>query len=78
MSTQVEFIKTIPTNRAESASRCDKCGEIVADIDAGFSPGLQAMTHDCGGKWRRITFERGTGAWWPLRPGRKPLPEGEV
>lgn len=35
-----------------SASRCDKCGETVDDIDAGFSPALHAMKHDCGGTWR--------------------------
>lgn len=35
-------------------SRCDKCGEFISDIDAGFSPGLQGMKHGdtCGGTWR--------------------------
>ena len=33
-------------------SRCDKCGEYVSDVDAGFSPGLHEMKHDCGGTWR--------------------------
>jgi hypothetical protein len=34
-------------------SRCDKCGEYVSDIDAGFSPGLHEMGHGgCGGTWR--------------------------
>jgi hypothetical protein len=33
-------------------STCDRCSEVVADIDAGFSPGRQGMSHDCGGKWR--------------------------
>lgn len=33
-------------------SKCDKCGEVVADIDAGFSPGVQGMKHECGGTWR--------------------------
>lgn len=45
----------------ESASRCDKCGEIVADIDAGFSPGLHEMAHECGGTWRRVLWDRETG-----------------
>ena len=31
--------------------KCSKCGEIVKHIDAGFSPALQGMGHDCGGKW---------------------------
>lgn len=35
-----------------SGSRCDKCGETVTDLDAGFSPGVQGMDHDCGGTWR--------------------------
>lgn len=33
-------------------SRCDRCGETVDDIDAGFSPGLHEMAHGCGGTWR--------------------------
>jgi hypothetical protein len=37
-----------------SASKCDRCGEVVADIDAGFSPGLHGMAHDCGGTWIRV------------------------
>lgn len=33
---------------------CDKCGEIVLDLDAGFCPALHGMIHtDCGGAWRR-------------------------
>lgn len=43
------------TTKRGGASRCDRCGEVVSDIDAGFSPGLHAMAHDCGGTWRRIT-----------------------
>lgn len=36
-------------------SRCDKCNAMVADIDAGFSPGLHEMGHgDCGGTWRVV------------------------
>lgn len=35
-------------------SRCDKCGEAVESIDAGFSPGLHEMRHDCGGTWREV------------------------
>ena len=46
----------------ESASRCDKCGEIVADIDAGFSPSSQKMKHECGGRWQKIQWCRETGA----------------
>ena len=45
-----------------STSRCDKCGETVADIDAGFSPGLHEMGHECGGTWRVVKL------------GRPPLP----
>jgi hypothetical protein len=36
-------------------NRCDKCGEQVSDLDAGFSPGLHAMAHDCGGTWRVVS-----------------------
>ena len=36
-------------------SKCDKCGEIVSDLDAGFSPGMHGMKHGgCGGTWRVI------------------------
>jgi hypothetical protein len=35
-------------------SRCDKCGETITDIDAGFSPGLHEMAHECGGTWRVV------------------------
>lgn len=38
-----------------NASRCDRCGEVVKDADAGFSPGLHEMAHDCGGTWRAAT-----------------------
>lgn len=38
---------------AEDVSICDSCGEIVADIDAGFSPAVHGMAHECGGRWRR-------------------------
>lgn len=31
---------------------CDGCGETVSHIDAGFSPALHEMKHDCGGTWR--------------------------
>lgn len=37
-----------------SKSRCDKCSEVVDDLDAGFSPGLHEMGHDCGGTWRVV------------------------
>jgi hypothetical protein len=50
----------------ESASRCDKCGEIVADIDAGFSPGSHEYGHECGGTWRRVLWDRESGAWEPV------------
>jgi len=34
-------------------SKCDRCGEVVEDIDAGFSPGRHEMRHGhCGGTWR--------------------------
>lgn len=28
---------------------CTGCGAVVTDIDTGFSPAVQEMTHDCGG-----------------------------
>jgi hypothetical protein len=34
---------------------CDKCGETVTDLDAGFSPAIHEMRHECGGTWRRPT-----------------------
>lgn len=37
-----------------SRSKCDRCGETVADIDAGFSPGMHEMRHECGGTWRVV------------------------
>lgn len=40
-----------------SASQCDQCGEIVTDLDVGFSPGRHEMVHDCGGTWRIIVIE---------------------
>lgn len=36
-------------------SKCDKCGEVAADIDVGFSPGVHEMKHNCGGTWRVLT-----------------------
>jgi hypothetical protein len=48
-------------------SKCDKCGEIVDDIDAGFSPGLHKMHHDCGGVWRVVEtmeYECVECGWW--------------
>ena len=38
---------------AIDVSICDRCGEIVSDIDAGFSPAVHGMAHGCGGKWMR-------------------------
>jgi hypothetical protein len=35
-----------------SASKCDRCGETVDDLDAGFSPAALEMRHGCGGTWR--------------------------
>jgi hypothetical protein len=44
---------------SERASKCSRCGEVVRDIDAGFSPGLQGMGHaGCGGSWKIFTVER--------------------
>lgn len=37
-----------------SASKCDRCGEVVTDLDAGFSPAAHAMQHHCGGAWRVV------------------------
>lgn len=31
---------------------CDGCGEVVTHLDAGFSPAVHAMRHDCGGAWK--------------------------
>lgn len=47
-----------------ASSKCDGCGETVDDIDAGFSPGLQALGHDCGGTWRVVTVPAGTPDDW--------------
>ena len=38
---------------ARDANVCDQCGEIVFDLDAGFSPAVHEMSCECGGKWRR-------------------------
>lgn len=39
------------------ASRCDRCGETITDLDAGFSPAVQGMGHaNCGGKFQRVTL----------------------
>lgn len=35
-----------------NASRCDRCGEVVTYLDAGFTPDVQEMAHNCGGRWR--------------------------
>ena len=43
-------------------SKCDKCSEIVSDLDAGFSPGLHRMSHDCGGTWRVVPDETAAAA----------------
>jgi len=41
-----------------SGSKCDRCGETVSDIDAGFLPAAHGMRHDCGGTWRRaVSYE---------------------
>ena len=47
-----------------AASRCDGCGEVVTDIDAGFSPGLQSMAHSCGGTWRVVSEASETLTPW--------------
>lgn len=31
---------------------CSRCGEVVTHLDAGFSPAVHGMKHDCGGTWR--------------------------
>jgi len=38
-------------------SKCDKCGDTIFDLDAGFSPSRLGMTHDCGGKWIAAELE---------------------
>lgn len=51
----IECIRVIDNANAmieRGASRCDQCGELASHIDVGFSPGLHAMRHDCGGTWR--------------------------
>jgi len=40
-------------------SKCDRCGETITDLDAGFCPGLHQMGHDCGGTWHRVRHYRG-------------------
>jgi hypothetical protein len=35
-----------------TGSKCDRCDEFIADLDAGFSPAMQGMQHGgCGGNW---------------------------
>lgn len=53
------------------SSKCDRCGEVATDIDAGFSPGLHEMKHDCGGTWRVHSSSMGRS----LMP--KPMPRDE-
>lgn len=36
-----------------SDSKCDKCGAVVSDLDAGFSPADPGMKHSCGGIWEK-------------------------
>ena len=43
-------------------SECDRCGEAVESIDAGFSPGLHEMRHACGGTWREVPETRARAA----------------
>jgi hypothetical protein len=63
-----------------SQSTCDRCGETVADIDAGFSPAAQEMKHDCGGTWiatsEATPVERGNGL--PTRGDLVPGDDGEL
>lgn len=33
---------------------CNRCGETVSDLDAGFSPAVSRQHHACGGAWRRM------------------------
>lgn len=40
-----------------SASQCTNCKELVTDLDAGFSPGLHSMMHECGGTWERVNLD---------------------
>lgn len=36
-------------------NECERCGEQITDIDAGFSPADQGMAHGgCGGRWVRV------------------------
>lgn len=42
---------------AEQGSACDRCGDYVSDLDAGFSPGLHEMRCSCGGTWVDIGAE---------------------
>jgi len=46
------------TTATVTTNRCDGCGEECSDIDAGFSPGLHAMAHGCGGTWRQVPLVR--------------------
>jgi len=45
-------------------SKCDRCGEFVADLDAGFCPAIHGMTHhDCGGRWQHATIDDGVSSY---------------
>lgn len=41
-------------NEPDHIDRCDVCGAVSTDIDAGFCPSLHGMAHDCGGTWQRV------------------------
>ncbi len=39
---------------AQQGSACDRCGEFIADIDAGFNLGLPDLRCECGGTWTSL------------------------
>ena len=54
-----------------SASKCDRCGEVVTNLDAGFSPSRHGMMHGggCGGTWRPYERPSLFTCWGPSRGG---------
>jgi hypothetical protein len=44
-----------PGDAPPHVDRCDRCGDVVTDLEAGFCPSLGKMRCECGGRWRTVT-----------------------
>lgn len=42
-----------PIDPKKNMNICDQCGVVISDLDAGFSPALKKMEHDCGEDYDR-------------------------